>query len=86
MNIQDIRSMIDNTHGKIFSVIFTKKDGSLREMVCRIDVTKHLKGGENMQAHIDSLYTVFDMQAKGYRNINLSTVKQMKVDSKLYSF
>ena len=31
--------------GKIFSVTFTKKDGSSRAMNCRTGVKKHLTGG-----------------------------------------
>jgi hypothetical protein len=37
-----------NTNGKIVTVTFTKKDGSIRIMNCRLGVTKHLKGGSSI--------------------------------------
>ena len=41
--VKQLRELVQN---KIFSVEFTKKDGTLRKMVCRLGVKKHLKGGE----------------------------------------
>ena len=37
------KQIIHDTDGKIFSVSFTKKDGSHREMNARLGVKKHLK-------------------------------------------
>lgn len=51
--------------GKFFKVVFTKKDGSLREMNCRLGVEKHLKGG--VKTLTDNYICVYDMQAEGYR-------------------
>ena len=45
MNMTELRNLLDTTNGKVFSVHFVKKDGSLREMVCRNEVTKGTKGG-----------------------------------------
>lgn len=43
MNINEIRQLVGN---KFFSAIFTKKNGDLRKILCRLGVKKHLKGGE----------------------------------------
>jgi len=72
--------------GRIFSVIFTKKDGSERKMVCRKGVVKHLRGGQSTTKHIKSLVTVYDTQAKGYRSINLKTLKMVKGRGKTVTF
>jgi hypothetical protein len=70
---------------KIFSVTFVKKDGTLREMTCRVGVTKHLKGGELKYSPESLNYlTVFDMQAQDYRTININTLKKIKVDGVEY--
>lgn len=58
--------------GKFFSVTFTKKDGSLREMNCRLGVEKHLKGGTKTLT--DNYICVYDVKASGYRAINPETV------------
>ena len=87
MNIQQLRDKIENSNGKIFSVEFVKKDGSVREMTARLGVTKHLVGGgPSTTAHIPKYMTVFDMQAEGYRNINFDTIKRVKFEGTTYTF
>ncbi len=77
--------LIKQTNGQIFSVLFTKKDGSDREMVCRLGVTKHLKGGELAYDPQDfDMVTVFDTQKQGYRMISLNTLKRITVSGETY--
>ncbi len=74
----DLPQFIKLIGGKIFSVIFTKKDGTERKMVARLKVKKFLKGGENKVEAPDRPYkVVFDLQAKGYRTINYATIKEI---------
>lgn len=68
-----IQSVLKATQGKFFTVVFVKKDGTTRVMNCRLGVTKHLKGGVSTLNPSEFL-TVYDMQAEGYRAINLSTI------------
>ena len=72
--------LIQKANGKFFSVIFEKKDGTLRKMVCRTGVKKHLKGGElkHNPAELGHL-VVFDVQKKEYRTLNLNTVKEISL-------
>jgi len=79
-----VDEVIKSTHGKIFSCEFIKKDGSLRKMVARLGVAKNLKGGSNGASTKNSLVTVFDMVAGGYRMINLSTLTALKVAGVTY--
>lgn len=53
--------------GKMFSVTFEKKDGTLRRMVCRQGVKAHLKGGESTIKEHRNLVSVFDTEAGAYR-------------------
>jgi len=81
---KNLKQFVDSTNGKIFSVQFRKRDGSMREMTCRTKVTKYLKGGESTVADKEHLATVYDVQAKGYRCINLDTVTKVKYAGEEY--
>lgn len=50
------------TEGQIFSVVFEKRDGTLRRMQCKQGVTKFLKGGEYKGTNPD-IVRVFDTEA-----------------------
>lgn len=61
--------------GKFFTVVFVKKDGSLREMNCRLGVQKHLKGGTKTLT--DNYICVYDVKTEAYRSINPETVQSV---------
>jgi hypothetical protein len=78
MLLVEFKEMVND--GKIFSVVFTKKDGTIRKMVARLGVRKHLKGGElKYDASARNLLPVFDMEKEEYRMINVSTIQEIKV-------
>lgn len=80
--VKQLRELVGN---KIFSVEFTKKDGSLRKMVCRLGVKKHLKGGElGYDAEAMNYLTVFDLQSEEYRTINVNTLKSITFEGVTY--
>ena len=68
-----IESVLKATHGKFFTVVFVKKDGTTRIMNARLGVSKHLKGGQSTLDPAQYL-TVYDMQSEGYRAVNLATI------------
>ena len=76
--MENLDSIIESSNGKIVSVTFTKADGTLRVMTCRLGVTKHLKGGESTLDGSKYL-TVFDMVKKGYRAINRDTIRSVRL-------
>jgi hypothetical protein len=74
---------IKKTKGKIFSVTFVKKDGSVRKMTARLGVKKDLKGvGLSFDPTAKQLVVVFDMHKRAYRMINLQTIITFKHESK----
>lgn len=74
---------IKKTNGKIFSVTFVKKDGTIRKMTARLGVKKDIKGvGLSFDPTAKQLVVVFDMQKRAYRMINLQTIIQFKHESK----
>jgi hypothetical protein len=84
MTINEIKNLAGS---QIFSVKFIKKDGSLREMVCRLGVKKHLKGGElAYDAKSLGYLPVFDMQKEDYRMINTNTIVEIKINGQVYKF
>ena len=80
MNTKEIKEL---AKGTIFSAQFTKKDGTTRKMLARLGVKKHLKGGTKPFNDEDyNLLTVYDLQKKAYRSINISTLKKLKIRGK----
>ena len=71
--------------GKIASVDFIKKDGSLRKMVFRTKVTKGVTG-EGMKYHPSDygLRAVYDMQKRDFSMINLETVISIRAKGELH--
>ena len=77
---KDILHLLEQNKGNVFSVVFLKKDGSIRHMTCRFGVKKHLKGGELKFNPLErSLLVVFDMQKESYRMINLETISNINM-------
>jgi hypothetical protein len=73
MKKQLFRNLVGN---QFFTVTFIKKDGTLRKLNGKLGVTKHLKGGK--KSYDDSKFnyiTVYDLANKGYRTVNLNTIK-----------
>ena len=81
MKTNEIKKLVGS---RIFSVVFTKKDGSERKMLCRTGVTKHLKGGvKKYDDDALNYLTVYDLRKKAYRTINLNTLTQLKANRKV---
>lgn len=79
-------SLLKQTHGRIFSVTFTKRTtGEVREMVCRTGVTAHLKGGEAAYSFSEKmLLSVYDLQKAGYRAVPLDAIISLREGGRVY--
>lgn len=75
--MKNIEHIIAGFKGRIFTVTFTKKDGTIRVMNCRMGVTKYLKGGKRT-TDPDKYLIVFDMQNNAYRAVNKETILSIK--------
>jgi len=87
INKEHAKQLIHNTNGKIFSSVFTKKDGSIRLMTGRLKVTKHLTENAKPRPYDPNKYNLiclFDMINKGYRMINIETLKQLTINKNKY--
>ena len=82
MKQEKVEELIDDmTTGRIFSVQFVTKDGTVRDMVCRKGVRKGVKGtGAGWsQGALKPLRTVFDMHKAAFRTIPTDRVVRVKV-------
>ena len=81
MSIISKQEMRELAGGKIFSIEFIKKDGSLRPMLCRFGVTKDVTGrGKDNLENYDNLMKVYDISKKAYRTINLKTITKISIN------
>lgn len=81
----NVKSEVIAQGNKMFGVVFEKKNGQDRKMSARLGVKKHLAGGTNkVEASDRSYLTVFDMNAEGYRTVNLDTLKEVQIAGTRY--
>ena len=86
INRRDILNLLIENKTSIFSVVFLKKDGTLRRMTCRFGVKSHLKGGRlSYDPKERNNLIVFDMQKEGYRTINLDTLMNVNMKGVEYN-
>ena len=74
---QAIEKIVGN---KFFYISYFKKDGTYREMnSARLNVSKHLKGGQNKNPNINKTQIiVFDNNKSGYRTINIEKIIEIR--------
>ena len=72
-----MRSIIEATKGRFFTIVYRKRDGTIRRMNCRTGVVRYVKGSGLPRNNAD-LVTVYDVQMKGYRSINTNRIVAMK--------
>ena len=85
INKQQAYNLLQSQNNSIFSVSFTKKDGTKRNMVARLGVKKHLKGGPMSYNPSENGYiVVFDMSKAQYRTINTHTLTNLKANGNTY--
>ena len=71
---------------RIFSVTFTKKDGTPRKLTGRTGVHKYVTGqGMAWDPATRGMLVVFDMLAKGYRIVTIATVTQLRLNGATYT-
>jgi hypothetical protein len=83
MNIKQLLKEMKS--GKIFTAEFIKKDKTKRVINCRTNVSKYVKGvGLSFDPMARNLLSVYDLQKKEYRFINLSTLISVTIKQKKY--
>ena len=84
--IEKVIDVINQSRGRICSVRFIKKDGSVRKMVFRKGVSKGVKGkGLSYKPESVGNMVVFEMN-NGFRTINCNSVLELKANRKSYNW
>lgn len=77
--------LIHQTRGRIFGGVFIKKDGTERVFNARTGVKKGLKGkGLSFNPALKGLIPVYEINSKGYRMINIDTLKILRINGSTY--
>jgi hypothetical protein len=88
LNTKELKEILLNTNGKIFSVSFIKKNGELRDMVARLGVRSRAKNPDKkslaMLNKSKPYILVFDFQKDEYRIVNYETIQRIKFKNTLY--
>lgn len=80
-----LETFIRRLDGKIFTVEFIKQDKTKRKMNARLGVSKFVKGTGYPNGIKTPCIKVYDMQKKGYRQINLETVSTIAANGKKFN-
>ena len=87
INKQQAEEIIKENKRFIFSALFVKKDNTQRLINARLGV-KYIKKDDNNKSPYDpskyNLFPVYDMQKKGFRMLNLATLKQLNINKTKY--
>jgi hypothetical protein len=86
IGVNEVRPVLNSIrNGQIFTVVFTKKDGSERKMNCRRGVKKGQSGGKLKYNPADyGLMSVFDLQIDDYRMLNCKTTSEIRSNKVRY--
>ena len=79
--MKNLTEVIEKSAGKIFTVVFTKKDGSERVLNGRLGVAKFLVGGKKTTG--EEYLTIYDLKSGGYRSVNKDTIKEVRFGGKV---
>lgn len=85
MTQAEMLKKILDSNGRIMNIVFTKKEGTLRSMNCRLGVKKGVTGkGMRYYPILKGLLTVYDMGKNDFRTVNLKTIQRVKVSGEEY--
>lgn len=76
--------LINDSKGRIFTATFIKKNGEERVMNCRKGVQKGVKGTGKSNTQSLGIISVYDMQEKGFKKLNLQEVTALKINKESY--
>jgi hypothetical protein len=79
-----ITYLILGNQGKIFTVTYKKKDGTIRKLNGRLGVHFGKKLAKPTTSNHYQYIVVYDMQKKAYRNVNVTTVQSVKMLHKTF--
>jgi hypothetical protein len=70
--------------GKFFTIVFEKKDGTVRTLNGRRGVTSYLKGTGGSRKLPKNLRTVWDRPVLNYRSFDINRLIEVRAHGKIY--
>lgn len=81
----EVNEVIKLVGGRIFSVTYIKKDGTVRKLNGRRGVKKGVKGvGMSYNPTEKDLLVAFDMRIREFRMVNVRTILEIKANKEHY--
>lgn len=74
-----IKQFINEASNKFMTVTFVKKDGAVRTINGRMNVTKYLKGGRSTVDR-EKFLVLYSVADQGYRAVNKDSILSVAVD------
>lgn len=83
---EDLIKILKGTRGKILTIAYRKKDGTLRLLNAMTGVRKNITGaGLKYDPEKYGYIILYDLKKKGYRTVNINTVGDVKMDKQVYT-
>jgi hypothetical protein len=85
LNREQLKYILKNSKGKIMTIAYRKKDGSLRTINTRTGVKKDITGkGLTYNPDEYGYVILWDLNKKAYRTFNVNTVTTLKGGGEIY--
>jgi hypothetical protein len=82
---EDLKDFINKNKGKIMTIVFRKKDGTVRTLNTRTGVRANITGkGLSYDPDKYGYLILWDLAKKGYRTVTLDTIQQVKANRETY--
>lgn len=82
----DLVKILKGKRGKMLTIAYRKKDGSLRILNTVTGVRKNITGaGLRYDPDKYGYIILYDLKAKGYRTVNINTVGDVRMDKQVYT-
>lgn len=83
---QDLVKILKGKRGKMLTVAYRKKDGSLRILNTITGVRKDITGaGLRYDPDKYGYIILYDLKAKGYRTVNINTIGDVRMDKQVFT-
>ena len=85
LNREQLKYILKNSKGKIMTIAYRKKDGTLRTINTRTGVKKDITGkGLTYNPDEYGYVILWDLNKKAYRTVNVNTVTTLKGGGEIY--
>lgn len=82
---ENLKDFINNNKGKVMTIVFRKKDGTIRTLNTRTGVRRNITGrGLSYDPEKYGYLILWDLQKNGYRTVTLDTIEQVRANRQVY--